>query len=255
MQTSPIQFCHPQRSPRLRTGFTLLELLIVITIVAVLAVLSASVSLKIREKAKRANAASALRQVAIANVGYSVENYGNINTVRYAGDPVEGDTAGDPNDGNVSNSFWGRSQPYLFAGISWSTQGELETALRLQLAEFFGSSDVDKMTKTILGGTPVFKDGSGLPVPFSFNAAMFPSGAFAKTSTFGDPAQVLWATYGYAGGAGFGVADGQTYVPLPAAGSNPTVKIYYFENKKALGVFLDGHVEEISPPISPQRFE
>jgi prepilin-type N-terminal cleavage/methylation domain-containing protein len=239
----------------LRRGFTLVELLVVIAIISVLAVLAASISLKIRAKAQRATATSALRQVAIANVGYSVENFGNINTVRYPSDPVEGDTVDDPDDGIVSNSFWGRSQPYLFSGMNWTNEAELGTALKLQLADFFGSTDVDNMTKTIVGKTPIFKDGSGLPVPFSFNAAMFPSGEFVKVSTFGDPAQVLWATYGFAGGGGFVEADGQAYVELPAAGSTPSVKIYYFENQRALGVFLDGHVEEITAPISERRFE
>jgi prepilin-type N-terminal cleavage/methylation domain-containing protein len=252
MQNNPVRFPDPPRNPIFRRGFTLVELLVVITMVAVLAVMVAGVSLKIREKAKRATATSALRQTAIANVGYSVENFGNINTVRYVGDPVEGDTVGNPNDGYASNSFWGRTQPYLFNGINWSTEGELGTALKLQLADFFGSTDVDKMTKTIVGGTPIYHDGSGLPVPFSFNRAMFPWGRFAKASTFGDPAQVLWATYGF---GGFSGPDGQAYVPLPAAGSTPTIKIYYFDNKKALGAFLDGHVEEISPPMSRLRFE
>lgn len=245
MRKNPIQPAFPKF--RRRSGFTLIELLIVIAIIAVLATLIFGISRRMSDKAQRVNAISALRQVGTANVAYTTENFGNINTMRYGGDPKEG------GGGKwVTNSFWGRCSPYLFSGVQATNDNQLKTELDGRLDQFFSSTNANKMTKTIMAGTPVYHDSSGLPVPFSFNAKMFPWGRFMKASSFSDSGRVLWATYGF---GAFNETHGQTYVPLPPAGSPPSARIYYFANKKAIGAFLDGHVEELSPPISKQRFE
>lgn len=237
----------PYPKSRRHSGFTLIELLIVIAIIAVLATLIFGISRRMSEKALRVNAISSLKQVATANVAYSAENFGNINTMRYSGDPKEG------GGGKwVTNSFWGRCSPYLFSGTQATNDNNFKKELDLRLDQLFSSTDADKMTKTIMDGTPVYHDSSGLPVPFSFNAKMFPWGRFMKASSFDDTGRVLWATYGF---GGFNETHGQSYVPLPPAGSPPTARIYYFSNKKAIGAFLDGHIEELSPPMPKQRFE
>jgi prepilin-type N-terminal cleavage/methylation domain-containing protein len=255
MQKTLNLFLYPQRNLVFRKGFTLVELMVVIAMVAVLATLVMNITWKMRKKALRVSATSALKQVAIANIGYSTENLGNINTLRYGGDLIEGKNAAGVSGFPVSGSFWGRSQPYLFDGISAASENELKSGIRLQLGQLFGSPNIDTMAKTIVGEAPIYTDGSGLPVPFSFNNAMIPANVFARVSTFGDPAQVLWATYGFGGVSGFSESDGSEYVALPDGGSTPVTKIYYFDNKKALGAFLDGHVEEILPPMSKRRFE
>lgn len=243
--TNPI--LHPYPINRRRTGFTLVELLIVIVIIAALASLIFGMSRKMTEKAQRVNAISALKQVGAANVAYSTENSGNINTMRYKGDPKEG------GGGKwVSNSFWGRCSPYLFSGIQALNDSQLKKELDLRLDQFFSSPDANKMTKTLMAGTPIYHDDSGIAVPLSFNANMFPWGRFAKVTNFDDTGRILWATYGF---GAFNESHGQSYVPLPQAGSQPTARIYYFGNKKAIGAFLDGHVEELSPPMGEQRFE
>lgn len=57
-------------------GFTLVELMVVIAIIAVLVLLAFASARRIKKMVQQANALSALRQVATASVAYSVENNG-----------------------------------------------------------------------------------------------------------------------------------------------------------------------------------
>jgi prepilin-type N-terminal cleavage/methylation domain-containing protein len=243
-----------------RPGFTLMELLIVIAILAVLALLIFGLTTKMMQKAKRTSAISAMRQVTSANIAYSAENFGNINTIRFSSpfkDPVEGDIPGVAGDGYVSNSFWGRCSPYLFPGLTGipgtgAGENKLNEEIISGLNLLFGTPNCNTMSKTIMSGTPIISDGSGRRVPFAFNSKMTTWGKFAKTSTFDDPSRILWAVYGY---STFNNTHGQAYSPLPKSGTKPTDNIYYFDHKKAIGAFLDGHIEELSPPLSEGRFE
>ena len=74
----------PARLPQDRRaradGFTLVELLVTITIIAVLAALGIVVTQRVRERTRIVNAISALRQVASFHMAYSSENQGSINT-------------------------------------------------------------------------------------------------------------------------------------------------------------------------------
>jgi prepilin-type N-terminal cleavage/methylation domain-containing protein len=255
--TKPLRTAYPKS----RVGFTLVELLIVIVIIAVLAALIMGLNRKMSEKAQKVNAMSVLKQVANANIGYSTENSGKINTVRFASpfreDKVEGDLATDNVTNYVNNSFWGRSQPYLFSGIT-NTQNapQMLKEMRIALAQLFSTPDLDRMAKTILNGSLIYKDGSTLPVPFSFNLKMSPYNEWKRVTHFENPSRVIWATYGR---GKFQDGDGDKYVPLPASGtttgSAPPPRIYFFENKKSIVAFLDGHIEELSPPFGEGRYE
>ena len=69
-----------------RRGFTLIELLVVIAIIAVLAALLLPALSKAKEKAKRTQCASQLRQVGLALMMYSDDNNGRLPQAHYAFD-------------------------------------------------------------------------------------------------------------------------------------------------------------------------
>jgi prepilin-type N-terminal cleavage/methylation domain-containing protein len=235
------------RNPALERGFTLIELLMSITIILVLATVVTIVAIKVRESAYRANATNALKQIATMNAAYSIENNGDINTLRDAGDVLEG-----RNGENVKDSFWGRLQPFLFPDASAADQVQLAKDLNLHLDRLFGSPDADTMKKTILNGSKIYHDGSGLPVPIAFNMNLYQSGVFKKVSNFNDPAQILYAAYGY---GMFDEVDGKTYVARPTNNSVPANNLYYLENRNVIASFLDGHVESLTAPIPDRKFK
>jgi prepilin-type N-terminal cleavage/methylation domain-containing protein len=226
-------------------GFTLVELLVVITIIAVLAALVLTVTGKIKARAYQANAMSSLRQVAAFSAAYSAENNGDINTMRYSGAFKEGK----PNW--VADTFWGRLQPYMFPDAGTSNQSQLKKNLDQRLDQLFNTVDANKMVNTVLSGSRIYHDTSGLPVPFAFNDNLYKWGEFLKVGSFSDPSQVLYAVYGF---GMFNEADGKTYVPRPQ-GATISNNIYYLDDRKALAAYLDGHVESISPPIPDRNFK
>lgn len=240
IRTSPV-------GPSFRKGFTLIELLISITIILVLAALTMVVTGKLRASAYRANAMSSLRQVAAMNVAYSTENLGDINTMRYVGDPKEGGGGA-----WVKNSFWGRLQPYLFPDVSETNQNRLKKELNARLDQLFSTPDADTMVNTVLNGSRIYHDGSGLPVPYAFNKNLNKWGEFLKVSSFSDPSQVLYAVYGF---GLFDEADGKAYVERPTDNSKPENNIYYLDDRKAIAAFLDGHIESVTAPIPDRRFK
>ena len=233
--------------PTRRKGFTLVELLVTITIVLVLAAMIMVVTSKIRSSAQQANAMSSLRQVASFNTAYATENNGDINTLRWVGDPKEG------GGGSwVKNSFWGRLQPFLFPDATATNQKKLKTELDQRLDQLLISPDANTMQNTVLSGSKIYHDGSGLPIPFAFNENLHVWNKFVKVSSVGDPSQILYAVYGF----GFFIeAVGDAYVPRPTDNSKPANNIYYLDDKKPLASFLDGHVESIPAPIPARNFE
>lgn len=236
-----------RRSASRHRGFTLVEVLVAITIIVILAVLVVVMTRNIKNKAFQANAMSSLRQVAAYNVAYANENNGDINTLRWVGDPKEG------GGGSwVKNSFWGRLQPYLFPDIETTSQPQLKKEINQHLDELLHSTDADTMAGTVVRGARIYHDGSGLPVPFAFNKNLHQWGQFLKTGAFGNPSMVLYATYGF---GFFDETDGETYAAMPRDGSMPGTNIYYMDDRKALASFLDGHVETVSPPIPDRNFK
>jgi prepilin-type N-terminal cleavage/methylation domain-containing protein/prepilin-type processing-associated H-X9-DG protein len=234
----------PQGKPR--RGFTLVELLVSITIIIVLAALVFAVTGKIRASAQQANAVSAMRQIGIANVAYYSENNGNINVIRDATEKGSYEGTGGK---WVGNSFMGRMQPYLFSGLETSDQKKLATAITISLSELLGTTDLRTMAGTPFSGVPVTTDGSGVRNPIAINDRLRPKWGNAnppqRVSSYGDPSGVLYMTYGryY-----FNALLCEKYMPLPVAGDNRRA-IYFLPNRMGIFCFLDGHVEMRSPPI------
>lgn len=241
------------RSTRNRCqGFSLVELLVVITIIVVLAGLTMSITQRIRAKARQANAMSSLRQVAAFNAAYSAENNGDINTLRDPTSPKEGNNLKGIGDAWVKNTFWGRLQPLLFPDISVNNQKKLGSDLNSRLDVFFNSPDADKMLNTVISGARIYHDGSGLPVPFAFNKNLYDWREYVKISSVSDPSQVIYMVYGF---YFFDQADGAAYVERPKTQISPTNNIYYLDDKSVLAAFIDGHIESVSAPISERRFK
>lgn len=234
----------------LRQAFTLVELLVCITIIIVLASIVFVATGKIRASAQQSNAVSALRQVGIAQVGYAAENGGAINLVRDPGEvPHEGG-----GKGWVGNSFWGRMQPYLFAGIETKDQKVLGTRIKTSLASLFATSDLKTMAGTPFSGSNIYADGSGISLPLGFNESLRPEpwGSPSKlTSAVGDPSRTFYCSYGR---YFVNKTHGSVYTPLPAFGERKRA-IYYLPNQKAIVCFLDGHLEMLSAPIPERMFE
>ena len=224
--------------------------------IGALAALLFSLIGKMRDKAYQVNALASMRQVGIGCVAFSAENNGDINVLKWslpANDPAEGDILNNNTKFHVNNSFWGRLQPYLFAHTPVTTtlgeQPELGKQIKQALDSMFNTPDAEFMSKTILNKASIAKDGSGLPVPLSFNSNLNAWGTFLKVSAFSDASRVLYATYGY---GSFSEADGQAYVAIPPSPARKP--IYYLSDRKALMMFLDGHVEPVSPPMHSRMF-
>jgi prepilin-type N-terminal cleavage/methylation domain-containing protein/prepilin-type processing-associated H-X9-DG protein len=226
-------------------GFTLVELIVSVVIVAVLASIALAVSLKVRKKAQQTVALNALRQAAAANGQYAVENSGQINTLRWVGDPKEGKPY-------VGNSFWGRVQPYLFGQEELSNQKAMASLIKNNLETLFDTKNSDTMQGTWLDGSAIYHDGSGLPVPFAFNSELYKWNKWENAGRIGNTASIVYATYGF---GLFDVQDGASYTPRPTNRSKPNNNIYYMDDKQAMVAFLDGHVEKLSAPIPERRFK
>ena len=221
-------------------GFTLVELLVTIAIIAVLAALSIMVTQRIRDRARIVNALSSLRQVASFHAAYASENQGAINT-------SGGTTVGPAGDQN----FWERFQPYFIHRLE-ATQGPSEKQEILKsLNALLNTTDAETMANTAVSGPKIFHDGRGLPVPFSFNKNIYHGKDLLKMSQVQNPEQVLYEVYGR---FNFTEADGKDYAPMPTDGTIPTNKIFYLSDRKALAAFLDGHVEPLAPPFPDRAY-
>lgn len=234
-----------------RQGFTLVELLVTITIIIVLAAMVFTVTGKVRANAQQTNAVAALRQIGIAHVAYASENQGAINVMRDAGEVGSGHEGG----GNawVSNTFWGRAQPYLFAGIESKDQKVLSAGLKSSLKTLFNTTDLKSMAGTPFSGVSTYGDLSGISVPLGFNLKLRPAWKAAplRISAVENPSRILYCTYGR---YFIEPSHGSEYTPLPVAGDTRR-GIYYLPNRKAVACFVDGHVELIAAPIPESSFE
>lgn len=138
------------------------------------------------------------------------------------------------------------------ADISITNQSDLGKELKNRLDQLLISPDSNTMKNTVISGAKVYRDDSGLPVPFGFNKnpLVYKFGVAKKTSGITDPSQILYMTLGY---DRFDENAGKAYAPLPTDGTPKP--IYFLENQNALGSFIDGHVEVLKAPIQSRKIQ
>jgi hypothetical protein len=82
---------------------------------------------------------------------------------RWGGDLKEG------GPGNwVSNTFWGRLQPYAFGDVGAVNQKTRAKGINRRLDQLFNSTDAYKMEGVFINSARSYHDTSGLPIPIAF---------------------------------------------------------------------------------------
>jgi prepilin-type N-terminal cleavage/methylation domain-containing protein len=234
-------------------GFTLVELMIVIVIIAVLALLVFGLSSRMAQKAKKVNSISAMRQVAAGTLSYATENNGSLNRVIFPSDtallaePIPG-----LGDRWVSNTFWGRLQPYLFPDLQVTNQSKLAADIKLRLAGLLNTKNLSTMQGTPFQDSRIYSDSSGISLPFAFNSSVYQWNKLTKTQAFDDVARVVYFSYGF---STFNETDGQKAVSPPIKNPSAESNIFWFPDGTAAFTFIDGHTEVLSPPLQAERFK
>lgn len=223
-----------------------MELLVVIAIIIILVGLVIVGLTRATESARETKALVPLRTAAAAGMVYSVENNGQINTLKWPEDPLEGGGGA-----WVSNSFWGRLQPHIFTNITSTTQTKLGAEFKQKIGELFPTTNPSKMTGTLMQGGSIYHDASGLPVPFAFNRYLYKWNNRVTVNEAGGPTGIIYMTYGW---HLFDEKDASAYVEWPKDGTTPKNPIRYLSNQKVMAVYLDGHVEMLAPPIPKRLF-
>jgi type II secretory pathway pseudopilin PulG len=233
---------------RCRPGFSLMELLVSTTIIIVLIALAFGALGKVRESARQSAAMASMKRVSGANQAYAAENSGRINMLRDTG---ESQQEGGPNAW-VSNTFWGRAQPFLFSGVESGDQRELQSNIMQSLRGLFNTSDPKTMEGTLFHGPKIYADLSGLPVPFAFNVRIRP--AWNQPSTSLLSIQNTGSTVYFFYGRYF--VDEKAAAQAEELLMNPEKRrIYYLPNKKMMACFLDGRVEMLDAPAPMELFD
>lgn len=225
----------------------MVELLVVVALILALAGLTIVVTQKVLQRSREAAMTQALRQVSVAHIAFTQDQQGAINTIRSAADSEEGGSGAE-----VTNSYWGRFVPYLFDDVDYEDQDQLREHILRGLSTLFQTNSPENMTKTILAGSSIFTDGSGLPVPLAFNQNVYLVDDWVGINQLTDPGMVVYATLGF---EFFDETDGDEYVQRPTDGTDPDNNIYYLDSRKAMVIFADGRVGFITPPMMPVHYE
>lgn len=224
-------FCTLSNRPRGRSGFTLVELLIVITIILVLAALSFMVVPRIRRSAQTTASVGNLRQIHILMMGYVQENGGRYPMSVYQ-DEVDSPTWRRKIWERMNGAFEG-SPPEIMASMQNSGYATIMWCPMMvklhgqdQHPEGRGSYSINRffMPPAWGGGNRTASSPNlvGRKEPYIMAGTLFQGdkrfGTFYHLDSSKDPANTYWSSLHYAYGA-----DGQS----------------------ALGLFTDGHIDII----------
>jgi prepilin-type N-terminal cleavage/methylation domain-containing protein len=232
------------------SAFTLIEILVVVTIIAILAALGFPVVGKMMQSSSSAKALTNFRSIATANIQYSADNDGQL-------------------------LGWGRYEPQ---GGSWDDQVFLMRNLNLYLTgvNVTGTSTaaVDKIANGLLPFVDPAVPKANIKYasfPFTWSINNIFNRANGRFNEFkGTDREVGWSSvlnprrvveFEKPAGTIFAVSGGFEFSKIKAADEgllNPTVprpSIFYLYGSKNTtpAVFLDGHAELLSFPISPEK--
>lgn len=220
----------PNRTSRNRPllpGFTLLELLAVIGVVALLFALSMPMLNKARKSALAAADLSTLRRIGQAMQGYAADNANIVNQT----------STSSPQD-VWPDLFWVRAAPYL--GLSLAENGTLTTLQLQQAANRFNNKTLAAIDKRYVGTF------AGAIQPFAFNVRLFnyyapPVGGgkstdhFRKLTEFPSLVSTPYVAVGR-----WSFASG-TPGPLPNPASPGNGVLWPYAKQQTIVVYLDGH--------------
>ncbi len=213
-------------------GFTLIEVLVVISIIAVLAALSMMGFGRFRNAADATRAMSSLRQLQIANTSYSTENNGRYCPV-YATD----------DKGNTNAKLHWHENP-RFLGLLTGSDSALDTpALRKKnIPESLMDPKVFRQKKNLYnelqasyGMNHEVADNWGQK---STESSVYVSSVVNPSLTCAFISSTDWIAK-YTGRF--------LWINSPFEGKTPDGKIAFRHDKKAMVVYYDGHIGTITP--------
>lgn len=228
-------------------GFTLVEILVVISIVLILAVISFSAGEKLLTQARIIGSTANLRSLAIANTTYAADNgvycphSDQSNTHRWHGSRKSVDAKFDPTSGYLS--------PYLGKSAR-VTACPLFKAMVVGSASFEDSSGGYGYNSTYIGGRPgglfdsrtkILLPERPVNVPNPGKTVMFTTAAYVLPSGLQESAECVPPFWDYGSGP---------------SNTRPSPTVHFRANGKALVAWCDGSVtaeakNTLSPGLNP----
>lgn len=218
-------------------GFTLVELLVVITIVAVLATLSFIGVGRAMASARASNALKSLQQIALANVAYSTDNGGRIvgagNGLDWQGESTNG------------MGIMGRLYPYVSGVQKSPSQLNWED----DITPTYGPLRDANVPISISSASQTWACNIYFNQSNSPGATNLTKGK--RMQQLDEPGRIIYVMSGRTRVRAQDAQDA-SQLPLP---STPRAGIYYSFRGKSPTAFLDGHGELLAYPIKPQLFD
>ncbi|MGL4398952.1 MAG: type II secretion system protein [Luteolibacter sp.] len=214
---------HPSRYPR--RGFTLVELLVVITIIVVLAALSVGTTVRLRDQAFKANSTRNIAQLQIANASYAADHSGRYVPI-YSYD-----------ENNVREGNWYQNAEFLsnLAGDIRDASGEPTRSAPISMLD-----------------PKVYREKKGFHHSIAASYGMNDSGISGDHSAGAKPGHKLnqipnpSESMAFATATDFRITYNSRFNWKGVDGKTKNGDLAYRHGGKALVVFFDGHVEELT---------
>jgi prepilin-type N-terminal cleavage/methylation domain-containing protein/prepilin-type processing-associated H-X9-DG protein len=225
---------HPSRR---NAGFTLVELLIVIAIIAVIVALSSATIIKMRKSADKLNAGNSLKQLQISNASYAADHNGKY--VPVYGFDDEGRGSFWPNNPSFLASLFGNEHVYKDNG-----QVNLEIPIGFLDKAYVQANSGDQNVTKFFGGPYGYNHTTELAATgVSWGSAGSHGGT--RATQIKNPAK----TFAFALSSDWicRYSGRFTYLTKPTDKSDSSGLLAFRYGNKVPIVFYDGHVEYLSP--------